>query len=147
MQCCIPQKRNRVDDSFQVGQNNDYMPANQTHSEGNDDQCFWALAAMSAAELNFPNPPSDKPQWLALAQAVFNEQWSRWDTQNCGGGLRWQIFPFNSGYDYKNSISNGCLFHLGARLGRYTGNQSYVTTAEQIYTWMGTVGTKPERRC
>ena len=99
--------------SFQVGENDDYMPANQTHSEGNDDQCFWALAAMSAAELNFPNPPSDKPQWLALAQAVFNEQWSRWDTQNCGGGLRWQIFPFNSGYDYKNSISNGCLFHLG----------------------------------
>ena len=38
-------------------------------------------------------------------------------------------------------------FILESRLGRYTGNQSYVTYAEQIYTWMGTVGTKPERRC
>lgn len=128
---------------FQVGENKDYMPANQTHSEGNDDQCFWGLAAIAAAEMNFPNPPASQPQWLALAQAVFNEQMSRWDTQNCGGGLRWQIFPFNSGYNYKNSISNGCLFHLGARLARYTGNQTYVQYAEQIYTWMNDVGMIP----
>ena len=119
------------------------MPANQTHSEGNDDQCFWGLAAIAAAEMNFPNPPSSQPQWLALAQAVFNEMWARWDPQNCGGGLRWQIFPFNSGYDYKNSISSGCMMHLGARLARYTGNQSYVDIADQIYTWLGTVGTTP----
>jgi mannan endo-1,6-alpha-mannosidase len=59
---------------FQVGDNADYMPANQTHSEGNDDQAFWGLAAMAAAEMNFPNPPPKSPQWLALAQAVFNEQ-------------------------------------------------------------------------
>ena len=116
------------------------MPANQTHSEGNDDQCFWGLAAIAAAEMNFPNPPANQPQWLALAQAVFNEQIGRWDTENCGGGLRWQIFPFNSGYDYKNSISNGCLFHLAARLARYTGNQSYVDYAERSYTWMNDIG-------
>jgi mannan endo-1,6-alpha-mannosidase len=125
---------------FQVGDNDDYMPANQTHSEGNDDQCFWGLAAIAAAEMNFPNPPSNQPQWLALAQAVFNEQMGRWDPQNCGGGLRWQIFPFNSGYDYKNSISNGCLFHLGARLARYTGNWTYVDYCDQIYTWMNDIG-------
>jgi mannan endo-1,6-alpha-mannosidase len=93
--------------------------------------------------MNFPNPPSSQPQWLALAQAVFNEMWARWDPTNCGGGLRWQIFPFNSGYDYKNSISSGCMMHLGARLARYTGNQSYVDIADQIYTWLGTVGTTP----
>jgi len=130
-------------DSFQVGANDDYMPANQTHSEGNDDQCFWGLAAIAAAEMNFPNPPSTEPQWLALAQAVFNEQIARWDPTNCGGGLRWQIFPFNSGYDYKNSISNGCLFHLGSRLARYTGNNTYMDYADQIYTWLGNVGMYP----
>ena len=32
------------------------------------------MSAMTAAENNFPNPPSDEPQWLALAQAVFNTQ-------------------------------------------------------------------------
>jgi mannan endo-1,6-alpha-mannosidase len=84
--CCIPSSY-IVDSSFQVGDNDDYMPANQTHSEGNDDQCFWGLAAIAAAEMNFPNPPANKPQWLALAQAVFNEQMGRWDTTNCNGGL------------------------------------------------------------
>jgi mannan endo-1,6-alpha-mannosidase len=74
------------------------------------------MAAMTAAELNFQNPPKDKPQWLALAQAVFNTQASRWDTTSCGGGLKWQIFTFNNGYNYKNSISNGCFFNLGSRL-------------------------------
>jgi mannan endo-1,6-alpha-mannosidase len=125
--------------SFQTGANNDFMPTNQTHSEGNDDQSFWALAAMSAAEMNFPNPPAKSPSWLALAQAVFNEQVQRWDTQNCNGGLRWQIFPFNNGYDYKNSISNGCHFHLAARLARYTGNNTYFEVADRVYTWMSDI--------
>ena len=116
------------------------MPANQTHSEGNDDQCFWGIAAIAAAEMNFPNPPKNKPQWLALAQAVYNEQISRWDPQNCNGGLRWQIFPFNSGYDYKNSISNGCLFHLASRLARYTGNMTYMYYAERQFDWLQAVG-------
>lgn len=88
---------------FQVGDQNDYMPSNQTLTEGNDDQGFWGLAVMSAAENNFPNPPADKPQWLALAQAVFNTQAARWDTEYCNGGLRWQIYKWNRGYDYKVS--------------------------------------------
>jgi mannan endo-1,6-alpha-mannosidase len=119
------------------------MPANQSSSEGNDDQSFWALAAIAAAEMRFPNPPSDKPQWLALAQAVFNQQATRWDTANCNGGLRWQIVPFNAGYNYKNSISNGCLFHLAARLARYTGNTTYIDWADKIYDWMDGSGISP----
>jgi len=82
--------------SFQAGPNGDFMPANQTKDEGNDDQVFWAFAAMTAAELGFPNPTSG-PSWLSMAQAVFNEQIARWDTSTCGGGLRWQIFAFNGG--------------------------------------------------
>jgi mannan endo-1,6-alpha-mannosidase len=125
---------------FQVGPNNDYMPPNQTKTEGNDDQAFWALAAMSAAENKYPDPPADKPQWLALVQAVFNEQASRWDDKTCGGGLRWQIYTFNNGYNYKNTISNGCFFNLAARLARYTGNQTYAEWAEKMYDWTGAVG-------
>lgn len=125
---------------FQVGPNNDYMPPNQTKSEGNDDQGFWGLAAMTAAEVNFPNPPSSSPQWLALAQAVFNTYAARWDASTCGGGLRWQIFTFNNGYNYKNSISNGCLFNIAARLAQYTQNDTYAQWAEKSYDWMSTVG-------
>jgi len=125
---------------FQTGPNDDYMPPNQTKSEGNDDQGFWAMAAMSAAELNFPNPPSNQPQWLALAQAVFNTQAARWDNTTCGGGLRWQIFTFNNGYTYKNSISNGCFFNLGARLAQYTKNDTYAQWAETTFDWIQSIG-------
>jgi mannan endo-1,6-alpha-mannosidase len=115
---------------FQVGSTKSFMPENVTKEEGNDDQAFWAFTAMSAAELNFPNPPKGKPSWLSLAQAVFNNHVSRWDMSSCGGGLRWQIYITNPGYDYKNTISNGAFFQLGARLARYTGKNNYVPDCE-----------------
>lgn len=119
----------------QVGDDKDFMPRNQTRTEGNDDQGFWAMAAMSAAENKFPDPPAGEAQWLALAQAVFNEYAMRWDTSTCNGGLRWQIFTFNNGFNYKNSISNGCFFNIAARLARFTGNQTYADWAQKIFDW------------
>ncbi|CAN6674930.1 mannan endo-1,6-alpha-mannosidase Dcw1p [Trichomonascus vanleenenianus] len=120
---------------FQVGEDWDYMPANQTSTEGNDDQGFWGVAVMGAAEKNFSNPGPGQPSWLYLAQAVFNTMASRWDSADCNGGLRWQIFTWNTGYDYKNSVSNGCLFHIGARLARYTSNSTYVKWCEKVWDW------------
>lgn len=119
----------------QIGTNNDYMPENQTHTEGNDDQGFWGIAVMAAAEKDFPQDPS-QPQWIDLAKNVFNDLSSRWDTSSCGGGLRWQIYSWNNGYNYKNSVSNGCLFHLAARLSRYTGDSSYSDWAEKTWDWV-----------
>lgn len=129
---------------FQVGPQDDYMPPNQTKTEGNDDQGFWAMAALSAAEQKYPDPPKDQPQWLALAQAVFNLQAGRWDNQYCNGGLRWQIFTFNNGYDYKNTISNGCFFNIAARLAVYTGNQTYADWADKAFNWMQASGLMSE---
>lgn len=90
----------------QVGENKNYMPNNHTMSLGNDDQGFWGMSALLAAENKFPDPPADQPQWLALAQAVWNTQAdpSRYD-ETCNGGLRWQIPFSNQGYGYKNSTS------------------------------------------
>lgn len=124
---------------WQVGPNQDYMTPNQTKTTGNDDQGFWGMSAMSAAEANFPNPPSKQPQWLALAQAVFNTQAARWDTTTCGGGLRWQVFTFNNGYNYKNSISNGVFFNLASRLAMYTGNSTYADWAVKTWDWMESI--------
>lgn len=124
----------------QTGPENNYMPPNQTRTLGNDDQTFWAFAAMSAAEVKFPNPPPDKPQWLALAQAVFHSQIPRWDNASCGGGLKWQVFPFNNGFTYKNTVSNGCFFNLAARLAVYTGRRNYAEWAERIWDWTVAVG-------
>lgn len=121
---------------FQVGPQANYMPPNQSKDEGNDDQLFWGFAVMSAAELNFPNPPADQPQWLALAQAIFNQMTQRWDTTLCSGGLPWQIYTFNNGYDYKNTASNGGFFQIAARLAKYTGNQTYADWANKVYDWL-----------
>lgn len=151
---------------FQVGDHADYMPLNYTLSLGNDDQGFWGMSAMLAAENKFPDPPSDQPQWLALAQAVFNTMADplRHDSV-CGGGMRWQIPSTNKGYNYKNSkdsgpslnstartrkfwltgfchtgIANGCFFNIGARLARYTKNQTYADWADKTWDWMVGVG-------
>lgn len=121
---------------YQVGADYNYVPVNQSTTEGNDDQGFWGIAVMGATEKNFTNPEDPKMAWLSLTQAVFNSMQARWDDAECGGGLRWQIFQWNSGYDYKNSVSNGCLFHIGARLARYTANDSYVDWAEKVWDWM-----------
>ncbi|KAK0651830.1 family 76 glycosyl hydrolase [Cercophora newfieldiana] len=124
----------------QASDTRDFMPPNQTRTLGNDDQGFWAMTAMSAAENRYPDPPADEPQWVALAQAAFNQWASRWDEQFCGGGLRWQIFTFNAGFNYKNSISNGCFFNVAARLARFTGNQTYADWAAKIFAWEESVG-------
>ncbi|KAK1243767.1 hypothetical protein MKX08_001905 [Trichoderma sp. CBMAI-0020] len=124
---------------WQAGKDGSFMPTNQTLTEGNDDQGFWAMSAMSAAENVFPNPPSDQPGWLAMAQAVFNQYVGRWDP-HCGGGLRWQIFQWNKGYDYKNSVANGCFFNVAARLARYTGNQTYADWAQKVWDWEQKIG-------
>lgn len=125
---------------FQIGSGEDFMPANQTQSLGNDDQAFWGMAAMSAAEQKFPDPSEGAPGWLALAQAVFNTQAPRWDLTTCGGGLRWQIFAFNAGYDYKNSISNGAFFNIASRLGAYTQNTTYFDWAVKAWDWQTAIG-------
>ncbi|KAM3502650.1 hypothetical protein MY11210_008998 [Beauveria gryllotalpidicola] len=120
----------------------DFLPRNQSNAMGNDDQGFWALTSIMATEAAFPNPPSDTPQWLAGAQAVFNEYVVRWQEEDglCGGGLRWQVYSFLQGYDYKNSIANGCFFNLAARLARFTRNDTYAEWATKIYQWQEGIG-------
>ncbi|KAL7949535.1 glycoside hydrolase family 76 protein [Trichoderma barbatum] len=119
----------------QVGEHNDFMPTNQTTTEASDDQGVWALAAMAAAEKGFPSPPKDAPKWQDLAENVFNDFVRRWDVKTCGGGLRWQIFPFNAGYNVKNSGSNGVFFDLAARLYMQTKNSTYSKWASDIFEW------------
>lgn len=131
---------------FQVGPDNNFMPPNQSTSIGNDDQSTWALASMTAAENGFPELPSDSGivSWLQFAQNVFDNQVARWqgeiEDKTCGGGLRWQIYSFNHGYDYKNAMSNGNFLQLAARLARYTGNQTYSNWARTASDWSFDIG-------
>ncbi|XBW34834.1 hypothetical protein QEN19_000401 [Hanseniaspora menglaensis] len=126
----------------QSGTSWDFMPESQTMVEGNDDQGVWGLTLMTAAERNFSRAANGTesrkniPEWVTMAQSIYNTMYARWDTSSCGGGLRWQIYTWNNGYNYKNTIANGCLFNLAARLGRYFNNQTYMDQAEEIFTWL-----------
>lgn len=122
--------------AFQIGPHENYNPPNQSKNMGVDDQAFWAFSALDAAEANFPEAGGDTPSWIALAQAVFNFQASLWDTTTCGGGMRWQVYSFNAGYNLKNTISNGGNFQVAARLAHFTGNQSYADWATMMWDWM-----------
>lgn len=90
---------------FQVGPNNDYLPPNWTTTIGNDDQAIWALSALTANQTGLEESSKDSPSWLALAEAVFNEQSvdeRRVEEGDCAGALRWMFYPFNNGYNYVN---------------------------------------------
>ncbi|KAK5660477.1 hypothetical protein OQA88_13025 [Cercophora sp. LCS_1] len=125
----------------QRGPDNDFMLPTHFGQEGNDDQAMWGFSIMAAAERNFPQPDPNIPSWLQLSENIWNSMVSRWNTTACNGGLLWQIFASNpNGLDYKNTVSNGGLFQLSARLARATGNQTYIEWAEKVWDWTQAVG-------
>ncbi|KAI1814415.1 glycoside hydrolase family 76 protein [Poronia punctata] len=122
---------------WQAGPDKDFRTINFTASLGNDDQAFWAMSALIAAETKLKDPPPDQAQWLSTAQAVWHEQTADFLRDGgCGFGLRWQAVKENRGFDYKNTIANGCFFNMGARLGRYTDNTTYLDWSERTWDWL-----------
>ncbi|KAK8214002.1 glycosyl hydrolase family 76-domain-containing protein [Phyllosticta capitalensis] len=126
----------------QAGPTNSFTRDEWRKEFGNDDQAFWALSAMSAAEQSFPALSSPAQGYATLAANVFTAQLARWDTTSCGGGLRWQVYPENKGYTYKNSVSNGGLFQVAARLALFNNDATgqYATWAGKIWDWSVGVG-------
>lgn len=120
----------------------DLMVPAHAGDEGNDDQAFWAFTVLSAAERNFPQTSDTTiPSWLQVAENAFNTMSARWNTSACGGGLLWQIFASNpNGLNYRNSVSNGGLFQMSARLYRATGNQTYLDWANKVWEWSTAIG-------
>ncbi|WBW72483.1 plasma membrane mannan endo-1,6-alpha-mannosidase Dfg501 [Schizosaccharomyces osmophilus] len=125
---------------YNAGSDHDYQPSDEYFNLGNDDQGIWGAAAMDAAELNLKQVDDSSASWLEISQAAFNRISGRWDNVNCNGGVRWQAFPWLSGYTYKNSISNGLLFQLAARLARFTGDSSYEDWVNRIWDWSTSSG-------
>jgi mannan endo-1,6-alpha-mannosidase len=124
----------------QVAPNYDFMMPNRFGEMGNDDQAFWGFTTMTAAEYDWQAPPSPVPSWLQLTVNLWNSQAQRWDLETCNGGLKWQVFSRNSGYNYKNSVSNMAFFQLSARLAAHTGNSTYLEWAEKSWDWSARIG-------
>jgi mannan endo-1,6-alpha-mannosidase len=96
---------------------------------------LWGLAAMTAAELGYPQE-SSMPSWVNLAEGVFDTQTRRWDNSACNGGLRDGIQSFNVDYNAKTAMANGGLFQLAARLARFKKNDHYyIGWAEKVWEW------------
>ncbi|KAK6532462.1 hydrolase 76 protein [Arthrobotrys megalospora] len=119
----------------QIGSDANFMPADKSARIANDDVGYWALAAIAAAEYGAKPADSSSPDYLTLAENAFNNFVERWDSKNCNGGLRWTITPGSTGYDFKDTNSNGVFFQLSARLGLKTGNQTYFEWATKVYDW------------
>ncbi|QDS76159.1 hypothetical protein FKW77_007491 [Venturia effusa] len=121
---------------------NDFNIPGEGYDTGNDDQAFWVIAAMSAAEYGFPEPIPPAPTWpqvVVNAFEVFTQRWAL-DSSTCNGGLRWQFMESKAGWNYKNAISNALFFQISARLARYTGNQTYVDWSHKIWDWTTSIG-------
>lgn len=116
---------------------NDFMTV---HATGNDDQAWWALAALTAAETDFV--PTGPVSWATLAQNVFQEQTTRWDKDKCNGGMKWKILQGDGtdGWHYKSSIANGLFFQMAARLALLTSSADIRAWAEKSYDWTVSVG-------
>ncbi|KAK8079858.1 mannan endo-1-6-alpha-mannosidase DCW1-like protein [Apiospora hydei] len=108
----------------QVGPNFDYMVPRHQGDEGNDDQAFWSFTVLEAAERNLPQPDDSIPSWLTMGRT---------------SGTRWWLVGTQQPV-VANSVSNGGLFQLSARLARATGNQTYQDWAAKIWDWSESVG-------
>ena len=69
--------------------------------------------------------------WLALAQAQWDKAYNRGWSTNGGGGI-WE----SQAKTEKCGLSNAPFVFTGVELYRATGDTSYLTKAEAIYSWM-----------
>jgi predicted alpha-1,6-mannanase (GH76 family) len=90
-----------------------------------DDNLWWALAWVSAADL------TGDVRYREAAQAIFAHSLSGWD-DTCGGGLWW-----NEKRDYKNAITNELFLALAALLAaRVDGQREYRDWALREWDWL-----------
>jgi mannan endo-1,6-alpha-mannosidase len=116
----------------------------------NDDIAWWALAAMTGAEIYGPNAklPSGNT-YLSVAQITYNQIWEQHDNM-CGGGIYWSRDRTAArGKGYKSTITSIYLIFnyldaqaiiLGARLYRMTNNATYLKQAQELASWLKTSG-------
>ncbi len=97
-----------------------------------DDEGWWALAWIDAYDL------TDNPAYLTMAETIFADISTEWDTTTCGGGVWWK-----KPADYKNAIANELFLAVAASLAnRTTGtaSASYLAWAQKEWAWFKASG-------
>ncbi|KAJ3077234.1 hydrolase 76 protein [Podochytrium sp. JEL0797] len=103
----------------------------------NDDISWWAISAMTRAEIG----GTTDSLYFQLANRTFQEVWMSWDASSCGGGIFWSR-DRNAGNNptLKSSITNVEMMDLGARLYRMTKDSYFKDRVDQIYAWLQSSG-------
>ncbi|KAJ3212441.1 hydrolase 76 protein [Dinochytrium kinnereticum] len=115
------------------------------YGKWNDDIGWWALAAVTGAEIwgtesradtNATNP--GRP-WFYIAQATLNQMYEQYDGV-CGGGLYWSRNRFSDNIGlkaYKSVISNVQGIQLAGRLlALNPSNTTFRDFADRTYDWL-----------
>jgi mannan endo-1,6-alpha-mannosidase len=107
----------------------------------NDDIMWWALATMNAAELYGKDAKLPTGiAYLQVAKNTYDEAWQQWDTAQCKGGIYWSRDRTGKSKGYKSVITNAQHIMLGSRLYLMTQNQTYLTNANLVYSWLKASG-------
>ena len=105
-------------------------------TDSNDDEAWWALAWIDAYDL------THTPSYLAMAQTIFADMTTQWDTTTCGGGVWWSKNLSTSAY--KNAITNELFLTIGAALANRvtdtTQKAQYLAWAQKEWTWFNASG-------
>lgn len=101
-----------------------------------DDEGWWALAWIDAYDL------TGTQAYLTMAETIFANIATEWDTTTCGGGVWWEK-PAAGVTEYKNAIANELFLTVAAKLAnRTTGTASagYLAWAQEEWTWFKASG-------
>jgi predicted alpha-1,6-mannanase (GH76 family) len=105
-------------------------------NDSNDDEGWWALAWIDAYDL------TKTPEYLAMAQIIFADMTTQWDTTTCGGGVWWSKDLKNSAY--KNAIVNEIFLEVAASLANRVTDAAkkaqYLQWARKEWGWFQASG-------
>jgi predicted alpha-1,6-mannanase (GH76 family) len=123
-----------VENSFRKA-NKAYGVTNFTN-DSNDDEGWWALAWIDAYDL------TKAPYYLEMAQTIFADMTTQWDTTTCGGGVWWSKDLKHSAY--KNAITNELFLEIAASLANRvpdgTRRAEYLSWAQKEWQWFSASG-------
>jgi predicted alpha-1,6-mannanase (GH76 family) len=105
-------------------------------NDANDDEGWWALAWIDAYDM------TKTPAYLTMAETIFADMTTQWDTKTCGGGIWWSKDLKNSAY--KNAITNELFLSIAASLANRasdpTKKAQYLDWAHKEWRWFSASG-------
>ncbi len=100
-----------------------------------DDEGWWALGWIDAYDL------TGNRAYLAMAESIFADIASEWDTTTCGGGVWWSK---SGGGSYKNAIANELFLAVAASLANRVDDAArkahYLEWAKREWRWFKSSG-------